>query len=61
MDNASSSLKTITGRYSYIGNPCIVYPIIIYTIPINSCLVLLSNALRNSIESQLSLAVGVFS
>ena len=26
MDNASSSLKTITGRYSYIGNPCITHP-----------------------------------
>lgn len=26
MANASSSLKTITGRYSYIGNPCITDP-----------------------------------
>ncbi len=40
-------------------SPYIVYPIKIYTIPINPCLVLLSNVLRNSIESQLSLAAGV--
>jgi hypothetical protein len=26
MDNASSGLKTITGRYSYTGNPCITDP-----------------------------------